>query len=71
MSFYQKGAKAMDLNELIIKAHARAHAAELAVHAKCEDAAWNELVKLREMLNDQVKLEAGGIVGTPPPESPQ
>lgn len=58
----------MELHELIIKAHARAHAAELAAHANCQDAAWSELTKLRKMLNDQVKLEAAEIVGTPPPE---
>ncbi|MBA7668456.1 hypothetical protein ES703_76568 [subsurface metagenome] len=51
----------MDLNELIIKAHARAHAAELAVHAKCPDAAWNELAQLRKLLNDQAELEAKEI----------
>ncbi|MBA7574343.1 hypothetical protein ES708_16148 [subsurface metagenome] len=61
----------MDLHELIIKAHARAHAAELAVHAKFKDAAWNELAQLREMLNDQAELEAGGITETPPAEKTQ
>ncbi|GAI60235.1 unnamed protein product [marine sediment metagenome] len=58
----------MDLNELIIKAHARAHAAGLAVHAKCRDAAWNELAELRKLLNDQLYPEAGGATKTPPPE---
>ncbi|GAI62533.1 unnamed protein product [marine sediment metagenome] len=61
----------MDLHELIIKAHARSHAAELAVHAKCPDAAWSELAKLRKLLNDQVRLEAREIVETPPPEGTQ
>jgi len=61
----------MDLFELILKAHARAHAAELAAHANCQDAAWNELAQLREMLNNQPKLEAGGISETPPPENTQ
>ena len=58
----------MELHELIIRAHARAHAAELAAHANCQDAAWSELAKLRKMLNDQVEDEARGIVGTPPAE---
>ena len=61
----------MDINELIIKAHARAHAAELAVHAKCPDAAWSELAKLRKMLNDQPELKAGHTIGTPPAEGSQ
>lgn len=61
----------MELHELIIKAHARAHAAELAVHAKFEDAAWNELAQLRKLLNDQAELEAGGATRTQTPESPQ
>ncbi|GAH57514.1 unnamed protein product [marine sediment metagenome] len=61
----------MELHELIIKAHARAHAAELAAHANCQDAAWSELVKLRKMLNDQAMLEASGIAETPPAESTQ
>jgi len=61
----------MDLNRVIITAHARSHAAELAVHAKCPDAAIAELVKLREMLNDQPELEAGGATGTPPPKRTQ
>jgi len=61
----------MDLNELIIKAHARAHAAELAVHAKCLNAAWNELAQLRKMLNDQPELKPGHTIGIPPAESPQ
>lgn len=60
--------KTMDLNELIIKTHARTHAAELAVHAKCEDAAWNELIKIHDLLNDQPELEGGGAIETPPPE---
>ncbi len=58
----------MDLHELIIKAHARAHAAELAAHAKCQDAAWIELAKLRDMLNDQLYPEAGSATETPSPE---
>ncbi|MBA7474985.1 hypothetical protein ES707_10348 [subsurface metagenome] len=61
----------MELHELIIKAHARAHAAELAAHAKCQDAAWNELAQLREMLNDQPELEAGGATETPQSGSTQ
>ncbi|MBA7616326.1 hypothetical protein ES703_23622 [subsurface metagenome] len=58
----------MELHELIIKAHARAHAAELAAHANCQDAAWNELAMMREMLNDQARLEAREITKTPPAE---
>ena len=58
----------MDLHELIIKAHAHAHAAELAVHALSPDAAWFELLKLQKLLNDQPELEPGGIAETPPPE---
>lgn len=61
----------MELHELIIKAHARAHAAELAVHAKFEDAAWNELAQLRKLLNDQAELKAGGATETPPAEKSQ
>ena len=59
----------MGLHELIIKAHARAHAAELAAHANCQDAAWNELAMLREMLNDQAELEASQAKKNPPPEN--
>jgi len=58
----------MELFELITKTHARAHAATLAMHAKSPDAALNELTKLRELLNDQPELEAGGATQTPPPE---
>ncbi|GAH25749.1 unnamed protein product [marine sediment metagenome] len=58
----------MDLHELIIKAHARAHAAELAVHAKCQAAAWTELAKLRELLNNQLYPEASESTETPPAE---
>lgn len=61
----------MELHELIIKAHARAHAAELAAHANCQDAAWNELAMLREMLNDQADLEASQARKTPLPENTQ
>ncbi len=50
----------MELHELIINAHAHAHAAELAVHALSPDAAWFELLKLQKLLNDQPQLEAGG-----------
>jgi len=58
----------MELHELIIKAHARSHAAELAVTTGHEDAAINEMARLREMLDDQPELEAGGATETPPPE---
>ncbi|GAI82239.1 unnamed protein product [marine sediment metagenome] len=58
----------MDLHELIIKAHARSHAAELAAHAKCQDAAWNELAELRKMLNNQPRFDAREITETPLPE---
>ncbi len=64
----QKGANAMELHELIIKAHAQAHAAELAAHANCQNAAWNELALLRDMLNNQPELKAGGAPETPPLE---
>ncbi len=56
----------MDLNKLIIITHARAHAAELAVTARQPDCACDELIKLRELLNDQPELEACGA--REPPE---
>ncbi|GAH25431.1 unnamed protein product [marine sediment metagenome] len=44
----------MKLHELIIKAHARAHAAELAVQAKRPDCAYDELDKLRILLTEEL-----------------
>lgn len=44
----------MKLHELIIKTHARAHAAELAVTAKQPDCAYDELDKLRIMLTEEL-----------------
>jgi len=58
----------MELHELIIKAHAHSHAAELAAHAKSPGAAWYELARLRKLLNDQHYLQALEITDTPPPE---
>lgn len=58
----------MELSELIIKTHAHTHAAELAIKAESPDMALREMVKLRELLNDQTELEAGGAFekNTPP-----
>lgn len=61
----------MELHELIIKAHARAHAAELAAHADCQDAAWNELSQLHKMLTEEGQFALYQAGETPSPESPE
>ncbi|MBA7632460.1 hypothetical protein ES703_40006 [subsurface metagenome] len=58
----------MELHELIIKAHARAHAAELAAHANRQDAAWNELAQLHKMLTEEGQFTLYQARGTPPAE---
>jgi len=49
----------MELTEMIIKAHARAHAAELAVQADNRDAAIDELHKLRQLLDQSIEFKDG------------
>ncbi len=49
----------MELTEMIIKAHARAHAAELAVSAGDRDAAINELHNLRQLLDQSIEYKDG------------
>ncbi len=44
----------MKLHELIIKTHARAHGAELAISARQPDCAYDELDKLRIMLTEEL-----------------
>ncbi|MBA7684929.1 hypothetical protein ES703_93342 [subsurface metagenome] len=46
----------MELSELIIKAHAHSHAAELAVQAGSPEAAYDELTNLSNLLDGELSL---------------
>ncbi len=50
----------MILAEVVIIAHTHVHAAELAVRTGSDAIVIKELGELRELLNDQPLLEAGG-----------